>query len=149
MSGTPTIRLELSPSRPLAGLIVALHASAAACTAAVVPGTAGVLLGAALLALGGAAAWSRALLRSRRSVRALELCGAQLSIELASGARLPARVHERRYVGRFAVTLPLRAPSRRTILVTRDMLSDAAFRRLRLWALWNKLPAVAAKQLPA
>jgi hypothetical protein len=38
---------------------------------------------------------------------------------------------------------------RRTILVTRDMLAGDAFRRLRIWALWGRLPAVAAKQLPA
>jgi hypothetical protein len=36
----------------------------------------------------------------------------------------------------------------RTVLVTRDMLTVEEFRRLRLWALWGKLP-VAAKQLPA
>jgi hypothetical protein len=36
----------------------------------------------------------------------------------------------------------------RTILVTRDMLGASEFRRLRLWALWGKLP-VAAKQLAA
>jgi hypothetical protein len=29
------------------------------------------------------------------------------------------------------------------------MLSPAEFRRLRLWVLWRKLPAVAGKQLPA
>ena len=29
------------------------------------------------------------------------------------------------------------------------MLGRADFRRLRLWALWGKLPAVAGKQLPA
>ena len=47
-------------------------------------------------------------------------------------------------------------PVRRTILVSRDMLAGDAFRRLRVWALWGRLPAtsgtgaaVAAKQLPA
>ena len=38
---------------------------------------------------------------------------------------------------------------RRTILVTRDMLGREEFRRLRLWALWGRLPrrSVAAAQL--
>ena len=39
------------------------------------------------------------------------------------------------------VTLPVRRPMRRTILVTRDMLAAEEFRRLRLWALWGRLPA--------
>jgi len=54
------------------------------------------------------------------------------------------------------VALPLRSPSRRTLLVTADMLDPAEFRRLRIWALWNRLPKahlsdgnVAAKQLAA
>jgi hypothetical protein len=47
------------------------------------------------------------------------------------------------------VTLSLRRPARRTLLVTRDMLHADSFRRLRVWALWGRLPAVAAKQLPA
>ena len=52
----------------LAGLIVVLHIIAAGCAVAVLPGTAGLLLGTALLALGAAAAWSRALLRSDGAV---------------------------------------------------------------------------------
>jgi hypothetical protein len=50
------------------------------------------------------------------------------------------------------VVLPLLTPFRRTLLVTADMLDPAEFRRLRIWALWNRLPSergVAAKQLAA
>ena len=68
--------------------------------------------------------------------------------ELASGEKQSVEVAGRRYVSRLAVTLPLRRP-RRTILVTADMLPAADFRRLRVWALWGKLPGVAAAQLPA
>jgi len=53
-----------------------------------------------------------------------------------------------RHVSRFMVALPVRRPMRRTVLVTSGMLPAEEFRRLRLWALWGKLP-VAAKQLPA
>ena len=143
------LRLELAPSRALAVLIVALHATAAACAAAVLPGIAGAALAAALLALGLAAAWTRALLRSGASVRALEVEGSEATLELASGKRLAARVSERRYVSSLVVTLPFGRPLRRTILISRDMLNAESFRLLRIWALWGKLPGVAGKQLPA
>jgi hypothetical protein len=62
---------------------------------------------------------------------------------------MPVELAERRHVSRFLVTLPVRRPARRTILVTRDMLEAEEFRRLRLFALWGRLPKVAAKQLLA
>ena len=130
----------------LAAAILVLHLLAAACVAAVMPGPAGWVLGALLMALGVVLAWSRALLRSASSVRALEIAGPQLEIQLASGESFAAEVAERRYVGRFVVTLPLRRPMRRTILVTRDMVHGDLFRRLRIWAVWGRLP-VAVKQL--
>jgi len=46
------------------------------------------------------------------------------------------------------VAIPLLG-TRRTLLVTADMLGAQEFRRLRIWALWNRLPGVAAKQLTA
>jgi hypothetical protein len=144
------LRLELSPSPRLALAIVCLHAAAAACVLLALPGVGGAVLAAALLALGVASAWSRALLRSRASVRAIELDGPAMRIECRGGQRFLAELAERRYVGRLAVTLPVRQPARRTILVTPDMLRADSFRALRIWALWGKLPAaVAAKQLPA
>src|SRR5262245_60844648 len=111
------------------------------------PGAAGGLLALALFALGLASAWGRALLRSPASVRAIEISGASLALELASG-RIPAEAAERRYVSRFAVSVPLRRP-RRTILITPGMMSAEDFRRLRIWALWGRLPGVVAAQLPA
>jgi len=132
----------------LAIAIVALHAAAGLSPRMVMPRLPGVLLAVLLLALGIALAWSRALLRSRSSVRAMELDGAQLEVLLASGERFRAEVAERRYVGRFVVSILLRRPVRRTILVTQDMLGGDLFRRLRIWAVWGKLPGVAAKQLP-
>jgi hypothetical protein len=144
------LRLELSPSPRLALAIVGLHAAAAACVIGALPGAVGGLLAAAVLALGGASAWSRALLRSRASVQAIELDGASIRIEHRSGERFAAELAARRYVSRLVVTLPVRRPARRTILVTPDMLRADSFRALRIWALWGKLPAgVAAKQLPA
>ncbi len=130
-------------------MIVALHACAAASVIAVLPGFAGAALAALLLALGLAAAWGRALLRSPASVRAFELSEPELTVELKNGQSFIAELGERRHVSRFMVTLPVRRPVRRTILVSRDMLGGESFRRLRLWALWGRLPRVAAEQLRA
>jgi hypothetical protein len=143
------LRLELVPSRRLAAAIVIAHAAAAAAVLAVLDGFAGVLLAVALLALGAAAARSRALLRAGASVRSIELGGPLPVFRLAGGEALPAAVGARRYVSRLLVTLPLARPLGRTLLVTADMLGPAEFRRLRIWALWNRLPGVAAPQLPA
>jgi hypothetical protein len=141
-------RLELSRSWVLAGAILALHALAAGCVFMVLEGVSGSLLGAAFLALGGAAAWARALHGSGASVRAIELSD-ELLFELKDGRRCKAELAEYRHVSRFMVTLPVRRPMRRTILVTRDMLRAEEFRRLCLWMLWGKLPRVAHKQLQA
>jgi hypothetical protein len=140
-------RLELSRSWILAAVILALHGAAAASLVAVVPGWAGAALGAGFMLLGLAAAWARALHGSSASVRALEI-GDALVVELKDGRRLAAELGASRHVSRFMVTLPVSRPVRRTILVTRDMLGEEEFRRLRLWALWQKLP-VAGKQLAA
>ena len=144
-------RLELKPSSALAILIVAAHAAAGAAAYLVLPGLAGGLLAVLFLALGLAAAWSRALLRAAGSVRAIQLGGPQPVFELANGDSFPAAVAERRYVTRYLVALRVRSPLSRTLLVTADMLGAQEFRRLRIWALWNRLPGrtlgVAAKQL--
>ena len=129
-------------------MIVALHVVAAISALLALQGAAGVVLAVALLALGLAAARSRALMMAARSVRAIELESANGAVlELANGERLSAQVAGRRYVSRFMVNVPVVQPVRRTILVFRGMLADDAFRRLRIWALWGKLPGVAGKQL--
>jgi hypothetical protein len=143
------LRVELAPSVPLATAVIGLHLAAALCVFLVMPAPAGAALAAALAALGAIAAWSRALLRSPLSVRALELEGSRLTLELANGERIAAELAARRYVGRFMVSLPVLRPVRRTILVTADMAPADSFRRLRIWALWGKLPAAAATPRPA
>ncbi len=141
-------RIELKPSPVLAAAIIVAHGAAALAVYRVVPGVTGAALAALLAALGVAAAWSRALLRASGSVRAMEIGGAQPVFELANGESFAVEVGARRYVTRYMVALPLGRPLRRTLLVTADMLGAQEFRRLRIWALWNRLP-VAAKQLPA
>jgi len=143
------LRLELAPSAGLAATILAAHAAAALCLALALPAAAGIGAAGLVVLSGAASARKRALLRGRAAVRALEVGGDTLEIRLASGERFPAELAERRYVGRHLVVLCLRRPVRRTILLTRDMAGAQLFRRLRIWALWGKLPVVAAKQLPA
>jgi hypothetical protein len=144
-------RLELKPSPAFAAALVAAHAAAGAAAYLVLPGLAGSALALLFLALGVAAAWSRALLRAAGAVRAIQLGGSPPAFELARGDSFPAVVGERRYVTRWLVALSVGAPLSRTLLVTADMLGAEEFRRLRIWALWNRLPGetrgVAAKQL--
>jgi hypothetical protein len=147
LSGKPVLYLRLRASRALAGALVLVHAAAAACVLAAAPFAAGLAIAALLLALGGMAAWDRALLRGRRSVRALELPeDGTATLELADGSRVAARVARRRHVGAWWVTLPLQGAPWRTVLVAADMLAPAEFRRLRLWALWGRVAGAAPRQ---
>jgi hypothetical protein len=137
------LRLELRASRALAGAVVLVHGAGAGAAMLVAPGAPGLGLAVLLLALGAATVWRAALLRAPGSVRAVELADdAAVCVELASGARTAGRVADRRHVSPWWVVLPVQA-SRRVILVTRDMLTPGDFRRLRLWALWGRLPAAA------
>jgi hypothetical protein len=146
-------RLELRPSPALAAAIIVAHGAAAVTAYLAVPGIMAAALAAMLVMLGVATAWSRALLASPGSVRAIEVGGASQPVfELASGERFAAEVAARRYVSRYLVALPLKQPLGRTLLVTADMLGAPEFRRLRIWALWNRIPPerrVAGKQLAA
>jgi hypothetical protein len=151
LSSAPHLsRLELSASYGFAGAILALHLAAALSIHAAIGGPAGVLLGAALLALGCAAACARALHLGGTALRAIELAGpGEAALHLRDGRVLRASIGARRTVNRFWVSLPVTAPVRRTILVARDMLEPQAFRALRLWALWGRVPSVASGQLGA
>jgi hypothetical protein len=141
LSRGPLLRLELRPSRALAAALGLVHAAGAACVLAVAgAGAAGTALAVLLLALGWATIRDRALLRGPGAVRALELdADAAAALDLADGRRLAGRAGERRHVSRLWVTLPLRGAPQRTLLVAADMLAPAAFRQLRLWALWGRV----------
>ena len=147
-AGGEILRLDLRPSWRLSSLIAGLHAAAGASIFIASPDLAGGALAVLLAALGGAAAWDRALLRGRRSPRTLwVLADGSLGVELADGTRLRAGDGSRT-VTRWVVTLPLEGSVRRSVLVVPGMLDAASFRLLRLWALWGRLPGVASAQLP-
>jgi len=134
------MRLELRESRALGALLLALHGAGAACALLAWPGAAGAALAGVLVATGAWASWGVALHRRRGSVRAIELePEAAAVLELADGRRVQARIGARRNVNSWWVTLPL-SGTRRTLLVVRGMLSQDEFRRLRLWALWGRVP---------
>jgi hypothetical protein len=144
------LRLDLSPSGGYAALVVALHAAASACVLAVLPGAAGWMLAAALLALGVAAARDRALLRGPRAPRAIEIApGGQARLVLADGATAPLGALRGIGVARHWVALKVGSPARRGLLVTSGMLAAEPLRRLRLWALWQRQPGVAPGQRTA
>jgi len=141
LSGERILRIDLSPSRGLAAIIVSVHVGAGACAGALVAGATGICLGVLIAGLGLAAAWDRALLRGRRSVRALRIVDQdRVILELANAETLPMRISSRRYVSGLAVILPGTASMHRTIVVVRDMLEPGPFRALRLWALWGRVP---------
>jgi hypothetical protein len=150
LNGAPLLVLELHASRALAATILVLHIAAAACIVAVFPGAAGAAIAVLVLALGGAAAWDRALLKGRRSPRALELAQpGEGVLVLAHGERIRVAIGKRPAVNRWWVSLPVRAPMRRSLFIARDMLGREQFRCLRLWALWGRVPGVASGQLRA
>jgi hypothetical protein len=131
----------------LAALIMVLHATAALVILTVL--TAWLAVAAALLifGLGIAAAWDRALLRSRRSLRAIEIrpSGEAVCL-LADGSTAAVEARPGSGVSRYWVALRLHARWQRSALVAGGMLPPESFRLLRLWALWGKLPGVAPRQ---
>lgn len=136
------LRLELRGSRTLAGATLAVHLAAAMGVLAAAPGLAGLALALLIATLGGASAWHRGLLRGRRSVRAVRLSPeGRAVLELADGRELGRRVARRRYVSPRWVALPYADVPGAGLLIVRGMLEPAAFRRLRLWALWGRTPA--------
>ncbi len=130
----------------MALLIIFVHTGAASALLAVAYRSASAwALALLLVALGLATAWDRALLRARGAVRGFVPDGPEaLLLDLHGGGQARALVGTRRWVSARFVALPLAQPRRRTLLVTGDMLAPEAFRRLRLWALWGRLPAVAS-----
>lgn len=140
------MRFRLLPSGRMALLIVLAHVGAAAALLTVVQGAlSGWILAALLVGLGLATAWDRALLRAGRSVRGLQVDGPDdIVLDLARDGRVKARVGARRWVSAGLLLLPIAAPRRATLLIGWDMLDPEDFRRLRLWALWGRLPGVAS-----
>jgi hypothetical protein len=142
LSGSPFpgARFEFAPSPRLAAALIGGHIIAALSVLVSMSGPAAFGLAGGLAALGAATAWSRALLRSRASIRALTIEGASVWLEFADGTKCMAKVGARCYVTRAMVAVAVSGPERRALLVTSDMMDPASFRRFRLWALWRRLP---------
>ena len=94
-----------------------------------------------IFALGGFAAWDRALLRGRRSPRAIEIqASGKAAVVLANGESTEVRAVRGIGVTRHWVALAPRSFAGRSVLVSAGMLGPAAARELRLWALWGRTP---------
>jgi len=104
------------------------------------------------LILGSVAAWDRALLRDSRSPRAIEFAasgaGLLARVVLANGEAVAVRAVGGIGVTRRWVALRSGTLAGRSVLVTAGMLGPAAFRNLRLWALWGRTPGRDSGQLP-
>lgn len=138
------MRLDLRASPLLTLLAAAIHSAAAAIFWFFLPFPAGAMVAALVFVLGALAIWQRTLLRGATAMASLELKGeSRLVARLRNRTEFGGQVSARRYVSRWLVVLDLaQAPwGRRTIFVARDMLPAGQFRHLRLWALWDALPA--------
>ena len=130
-------------------LILILHWFAALCFLTVLTAWAGFAVASLIIALGIAAAWDRALLRSRRSPSVIEIRSTGEAVCLfANGDAAAVEAQGGSAITRHWVSLRLRSPLRGSLLVVAGMLPVESFRLLRLWALWGKLPRVAQQQLP-
>ncbi len=150
MDSVRRVRLALSPSPALAGLIVVLHGIAAGCFLTVLTGWLAVAAAMLILALGVATACDRALLITGHSPRLIEIePSGEAYCTFASGESAPVVARTASVLARHWVSLGLSAPWRRSLLVATGMLTEDHFRLLRLWALWGRLPGVARQQLQA
>jgi hypothetical protein len=130
-------------------MILAIHIVAAACFLTTLTGMTGIALAILIITLGGISAWNRALLRGRRSPRAIEITSSGEAVaRLATGENVPLRATRGLGITRHWVALS--APSRGAgMMVTSGMLGPQNARKLRLWALWGRMPGVASRQRPA
>ena len=140
----------LNPSPGFAATILGVHALAAASLWMSIPGRGAAVIAMLVAVLGAVAAWDRALLRARRSVRAIEISGPEdVLLEFSDGTRRAGRSPRRRHVSRFGVGLGLAGLRRRSLFVWNGMLDPAASRSLRLWALWGRVPGDLGESFPA
>jgi hypothetical protein len=139
-----TLRLQLRASPLLTALALAVHGAAVAILWINLGLVAGICAVFVVSLLATAALRERTLLSAASAPSELKLSGdGSLSIRLRDGAEVSGLPGARRYVSRWLVVFDLERGSRarRTVLVARDMLADGEFRQLRLWALWNAIPA--------
>jgi hypothetical protein len=138
------LRVDLRASPALTLLTAAVHLAAGIILWAALPPPAGACAAGLVILLSVVAIRNHTLLSGSSSLVALELRrnGVVLAVR-RGGGEIESQVAARRYVSRWLVVLTMdQAPrGHRTLLIARDMLPAGDFRLLRLWALWDALPA--------
>ncbi len=144
MKPATPLRLPLDGSWTLAAWAVAAHAAAAICVTLAWPAPAGFLVAVLLALLGTAASWRLVLLRASSSPGTL-LLGAEgaFAVLLRGGRRIDSGPGVR-FVTGHCVVLRTGSAACPTVLVAAGMLGPADLRRLRVWALWGRVPRGAA-----
>jgi hypothetical protein len=129
--------------------MLAAFTIAAGCFLTTLTGWPGALVAGLVFLLGCFVAWDRALLGGPQSPSAIEFRGTgEAMVLLKSGGIASLTPVAGVGVTRHWVALGARHPSRRGLLVVAGMLGEDAFRCLRIWAIWGKVPGVALRQLP-
>ena len=101
-----------------------------------------------MLALGAVAASTRGLLLGKRAPRAIEIApSGEAVLVRADGRQARARPVGGIGVTRWWVIVRVGTPGRGGFLISAGMLESEPFRLLRLWALWERAPGVARRQL--
>jgi hypothetical protein len=130
-------------------VILIAFATAAICFLTTVTGWPGTLLAVLALALGCVVVRDRALLAGPWSPRSIEFHpSGEAVMRLGGGESASLSAVPGVGVTRYWVALASGLPSRRGLLIVSDMVGEDAFRLLRIWALWGKVPGVAPRQLP-
>jgi toxin CptA len=138
----PPLRLELKPSRWLAGTLALGHGLAGYAAWTGLSSWARVPLLVVLLASLGVSL-ARALLRFRGQAISLELQeDGRASIKDRSGIWQEGRLGENHFVSPALVVVDLQTPSgrRKRLVLAPDSLPADDFRRLRVWLRWRRSP---------
>jgi membrane-bound toxin of toxin-antitoxin system len=141
MPAAPALRLDLRPSRLLAGGLVLVHGLALAAAWVSLSGWARYLLCLAILA-----SLSSALVKTlRRQALSLELHeDGRASWRNPGGTWLELRMGKAHFVSGVLVVLDLQSlgPGRgKRVVLMPDSMSPQEFRRLRVWLRWRRGPA--------
>ena len=140
MPAAPALRLDLKPSRLLAGALVSAHGLAGAAAWISLSGWVQYLAWGAILA-----SLAQALLRAAHPALSLELNeDGRASWRNRDGTWHEGRLGSSHFVSAALAVLELETPGlsrRKRVILMADSVSAEDFRRLRVWLRWRRSPA--------